>query len=929
MAIKFIDILEPVNPAASAIAKSKQIAGARSVATRADLDTIIPQVLSASYNPANGLHENDAVGQVWYVADENKYYKLTGFSVKNNTSPFTIERTWEIFIDSTITASAINNRIDNRINSVLKSGFETPTIFGYNIESGTAISGNAIYMGGYYENDNNIVVTTGGQFFKFPSNEGGTLATQNYVNNIESNINNSIQDIVDNSIEPIQTEIDNSVVKFKNIIATDVISNEGVSTGTINPIVSGNITPLQTLLSEYSNYDTIKLKSIRHFAESENITSDADIVSVDFSSNATISSTVPTELPAGWTSYADKPAQVGPTTSTGTNGSDNVYKYISSDGGYITSTSNWRCTILEADISSVKTNNSNKYSYIDTSIQTVEFEFTVTNVNSNCQNIFYITTAGVENASPYSLAIGNSYTSNDYIAVGYSNSEIGIHSNPKDYATFQTISPADGNWTVLTEYANSDGDDKESTINVAGTLVYKLTIGKGKLNCTVRNITTNPNQEKIFDEITIPEFKFRHFGFMNDANSGVVRIKNINLKDKQVPLYLHVSYTTQQNSNETYLGHSTNYVTVDKVPSELVWNFDNLSIPTEATTLYTRFAPTVDNVASNNTAAAKLLVYTVPTTSGFGYYKGENPFTKFNNATIASEFEMSIYDSNNIDINQSLFAGPDNRNILLSAEDYVKFDRPIASSSIKSVDGNKIGGNISVPFIDENDTFALVSDIDSVNLQTVLDNQGAEQVVLNTILTIAKTRVEDVHPILMLGDFSARIGSVYYPDPNQPGPITGFINETVRNSDGSFTTTNTVAGSPLTITDGTEPKHAATVGQVNQMISAAISSSGTSNEIRYIFENPEIVPVNEEAIWNTVIKYKNAADITGIDYTNVPVVQVYSKTTGEICYPGVNLVAATENNENYTCVNIILRPVTETIAASQYTAVIMTSAEIA
>lgn len=927
MAIKFIDILEPVNPLASAIAKSKQIAGARSVATRADLDTIIPQVLSASYNPANGLHENDAVGQVWYVADENKYYKLTGFSVDTSKSPFEITRDWELFIDSTITTSAINTRIDNRINSKLRSGFETPTIFGYNIESGTAISGNAIYMGGYYENDNNIVVATGGQFFKFPSNEGGTLATQNYVNNIESNINNSIQDIVDNSIEPIQTEIDNSVVKFKNIIATDVISNESVSTGTTNATVSGNVTPLQTLLSEHSNYDTIKLKSIKHFAESENITSDVKIVDVDFSSNAT-ASIVPTRLPAGWTSYADKPTPIiGPTTCVGTSSTSNVYKYVNSGGGYITITTGWKTCILEADITCVGGGTpAFKYDYIDTADQTVKFSFLVSNNSSNTQNIFYITTSGVENSQAYSLAIGNSYNDDPYVAVGYINSEIGIHSNPKDYATFQPKPAGSGDWTILNQYTNSKVGET-SSVNVAGMLQYYVTVGKGKLKCSVYNINTD--QFKEFDEIDIPNFKFRYFGFMNDGIADTAKIYSINASVEQVPLYLHVSYTTQQNSNETYLGHSTNYVTVDTASSELVWNFDNLSIPTEATALYTRFAPTVDNVTTNNTAAAKLLAYTVPTTSGFGYYKGGNLSNPFYNATIATEFEMSIYDSNNIDFNQSLFAGSDNRNILLSAEDYVKFDRPIASSSIKSVDGNKIGGNISVPFIDGDDTFALVSDIDSVDLQTVLNNQvSTDPVVLNTILTIVKTRVEDVHPVLMLGDFSARIGSVYYPDPNQPGPITGFINETVRNPDGSFTTTNTVAGSPLTITDGTKNEHAATVGQVNQMISSAISGVGTGNVKKYTLFNPEISVVNGFATWSNVVKFKNTDGVTGIDFENAPVVQVYNKTNGMAVYPDIELKSISENSENYTSVNMIFVTETDPIIADQYVAVIMTSAEI-
>lgn len=925
MAIKFIDILEPVNPAASAIAKSKQIAGARSVETRDDLDTIIPQVLSASYNPADGSHENDAIGQVWYVANENKYYKLTDFSVNTNASPFTINRTWELFIDSTITASAITNRITN----IIKNGFETQTIFGYNSNTGSPILGNAIYIGGYYENDNDyegVMIASRGQTFNFPSNDSGILATQNYVNNIESNINNNIQDIIDSNISSLQSEIDNSVVKFKNVdaeVESSVISNESVSTGTTDTVVSGNITQLQTLLSKYDNYNTIKLKSIKHIAGADITTNDVSIADVEFCNGT---EKYGSNLPVGWISYADT-GQIGPTMNVG-DSSTRVYKYVGETGGYITTTSNWINAILEADITCVGKAEGGyhfMYDYIDTADQIVEFSFTVSNTSSKTQNIFYITTANVENSQAYSLAIGNSYASDAYVAIGYTNSEIGINSNPKDYASFQEPSSATGSWTLLTKYADSLVDET-SSVDVAGTLNYHVTIGKGKLKCTVYNVDTN--QTKEFDEIDIPNFKFRYFGFMNDGVADASKIYSISATVKQVPLYLHVSYTTQQNSNETYLGHSTNYVTVDAVSSELVWNFDNLSIPVEATTLYTRFASTTNNVTTiRNTASFKLLTYTVSTTSGFGYYGNRLPFIEVNDATVAAEFEMSIYDSNNIDINQSLFAGPDDRNILLSAEDYVKFDRPIASSLIRPVDGNKIGGNISIPFIDGNDTFALVSDIDLVDLQTVLDNQGAKKVVLNSILTIVKTPVENVHPLLMFGDFSSRIGSVYYPDPDQAGLITGFINNTFQNTDGSFTVTNAITGSPLTLIDGTDDNHAASVGQVNKMISSAISEMDDRNVKKYTISNPEISVVDGIATWQNVVKFKNSDDVTGIDFGNAPVVHVYNKTNGMTVYPDIELKAISEDSENYTSVNIIFKSKSNLVNDNEYVAIIMTTAK--
>ena len=206
MAIKFIDILEPVNPAASAIAKTTQIAGARSVATRADLDTIIPQVLSASYNPANGSHENDAVGQVWYVVDEDKYYKLTAFSVNIKTSPFTITRKWELFIDSSITAEAINNRID----TTLKTGFATQSIFGYDTLTEQQINTNSIYVGGYGAYDG-IMIQSNGKFFDFPTDNGGTIATLENINDAKIDVSDSINEVIEDEIESLRTEINGSI----------------------------------------------------------------------------------------------------------------------------------------------------------------------------------------------------------------------------------------------------------------------------------------------------------------------------------------------------------------------------------------------------------------------------------------------------------------------------------------------------------------------------------------------------------------------------------------------------------------------------------------------------------------------------------------------------------------------------------------------
>lgn len=257
MAIKFIDILEPVNPEASAIAKSKQIAGARSVATRADLDTIIPQVLSASYNPADGSHENDAVGQVWYVANENKYYKLTEFSVDTSASPFTINRKWELFIDSSITGSAIDNRID----SMLKSGFATQTIFGYDTLTEQQISSNSIYIGGYGNYDG-IMIQSNGKFFDFPTDNGGTIAT---LENIDD-ASDSINEAVDQKIQSLRNEIDGSI--------TNVLED---TRDRLNEHINNNLIHVYKDYIGYTEYDMTTL-----YAEKINNKDNASVLGQTF-----------------------------------------------------------------------------------------------------------------------------------------------------------------------------------------------------------------------------------------------------------------------------------------------------------------------------------------------------------------------------------------------------------------------------------------------------------------------------------------------------------------------------------------------------------------------------------------------------------------------------------------------------------------------
>lgn len=82
MALKYPDRLESNNPKAYGIAKAIEITGHRTVKDLASLYTIADCILSDSKSNLN----NDALGQEWYVIDENAYYKLVSWKDRNGES---------------------------------------------------------------------------------------------------------------------------------------------------------------------------------------------------------------------------------------------------------------------------------------------------------------------------------------------------------------------------------------------------------------------------------------------------------------------------------------------------------------------------------------------------------------------------------------------------------------------------------------------------------------------------------------------------------------------------------------------------------------------------------------------------------------------------------------------------------------------------
>ena len=79
MALTFPAILESNNPDAYGIVRANQVMGHKTVPTLNDLYQIKDFILSDSGNNTN----NDAIGQRWYVVDQNKYYQLKDWSKRN------------------------------------------------------------------------------------------------------------------------------------------------------------------------------------------------------------------------------------------------------------------------------------------------------------------------------------------------------------------------------------------------------------------------------------------------------------------------------------------------------------------------------------------------------------------------------------------------------------------------------------------------------------------------------------------------------------------------------------------------------------------------------------------------------------------------------------------------------------------------------
>lgn len=125
MALKYPDILQSNNPNAYGIVPATEVSGHKQVANLTALYALADPILSLSGTNTN----NDAIGQLWYVASEGKHYQLVDWANRKKANG------WKVFKSgggggSLIFSGFVNEEIEN-----IGEKCTSPTsIFFYTIE---------------------------------------------------------------------------------------------------------------------------------------------------------------------------------------------------------------------------------------------------------------------------------------------------------------------------------------------------------------------------------------------------------------------------------------------------------------------------------------------------------------------------------------------------------------------------------------------------------------------------------------------------------------------------------------------------------------------------------------------------------------------------------------------------------------------------
>ena len=161
---------------------------------------------------------------------------------------------------------------------------------------------------------------------------------------------------------------------------------------------------------------------------------------------------------------------------------------------------------------------------IDASAASYTFTFSTYATTRNQQILFYLT------SSDYSVFVGNSYSSNAYVASGYSNKTVTpVTARPteavagSEFFSFQASNPTQpDNRTVITQF-DATNAGHSTGIDVGTNLNYTLTLAGTQLTIDV----TDAANHHWSDTVTIKEgVTFDSIGFIIDGGTGSVGVKD-------------------------------------------------------------------------------------------------------------------------------------------------------------------------------------------------------------------------------------------------------------------------------------------------------------------------------------------------------------------------------------------------------------------
>ncbi|MBR4040815.1 MAG: hypothetical protein IKJ09_00675 [Bacteroidaceae bacterium] len=108
--IGFIDKLKSNNTEAYGIVDADEVSGHKSVNALSDLYTLKDAILSSNAKNKN----NDAIGQLWYVTSEGRYYQLIDWSKRNSADgwkPYNIPVDTESINDNSVTKQKLSGEL--------------------------------------------------------------------------------------------------------------------------------------------------------------------------------------------------------------------------------------------------------------------------------------------------------------------------------------------------------------------------------------------------------------------------------------------------------------------------------------------------------------------------------------------------------------------------------------------------------------------------------------------------------------------------------------------------------------------------------------------------------------------------------------------------------------------------------------------------